>query len=117
MDFEFVRQHCLKRAGVTETFPFGEETPVYKVMSKIFLIANLDYPVSINLKCDPELAVELRERYDSVTPGYHMNKMHWNTVVLDNSIPDGLVVEWIDHSYEIVVTKLKKSEKEELKNI
>jgi len=80
------------------------------------MIVNLIPPVSINLKCDPERAVELRERYDCVKPGYHMNKMHWNTIDLDNSIPDKLIYNWIDHSYELIVNKLKKSDREKITN-
>jgi predicted DNA-binding protein (MmcQ/YjbR family) len=114
MNLELIRNYCLKKRGVAESTPFDEESPVYKVMSKIFLIANLTPPVSINLKCDPEKAVELRERYDAVTPGYHMNKTHWNTVIIDNSVPDKLIYKWIDHSYELVVIGLKKSERQQL---
>lgn len=117
MNLETIREYCLKKKGVTESLPFGEDSPVYKVMGKIFLIASINPPVSINIKCDPEIAVELREKYDSVTPGYHMNKLHWNTVVLDNSIPGKLILNWIDDSYNLVLNGLKKSDKEELKNI
>jgi len=113
---EQIRSYCLKKKGVTEELPFDEDSPVYKVMGKIFLIASLTPPISINLKCDPEKAVELRERYDAVTPGYHMNKLHWNTIQLDGSIPEKLIMEWINHSYELVVSGLKKTEKEKLKN-
>ncbi len=114
MDLEQVREYCLKKPGVTETLPFDEDTPVYKVMGKIFLISNLNPPFSINLKCDPEKAVEIREKYDSVAPGYHMNKTHWNTVLLDNLIPDKYIFEWIDDSYNLIVSGLKKSDKEKL---
>ena len=111
MDIEAVREYCLKKKGVSETLPFGEDTPVYKVGGKIFLIANMDTPVSINLKCDPEKAVELREEYDAVLPGYHMNKQHWNTVIFDGSIKDNLIFAWIDHSYNLVADSLPKKEK------
>ncbi len=114
MDLETIREYCLKKNGVTESLPFNEDSPVYKVMSKIFLIANLIPPTSINLKCDPEKAVELRERYPAVTPGYHMNKLHWNTVMLDNSVPDKLILNWIDDSYNLVANGLSKKEKEQL---
>lgn len=114
MDLETVREYCLKKKGVTESLPFGEDTPVYKVMSKIFLIANINPPVSINIKCDPEKAVELREHYSAVTPGYHMNKMHWNTILLENNIPNKYILEWIDDSYNLIVDGLKKLEKEKL---
>lgn len=111
MDLEAVRKYCLKKKGVSETFPFGEDTPVYKVAGKMFILATMTYPVSINIKCDPEKAVELREEYDAVTPGYHMSKLHWNTVSLDNSIPDKLIFSWIDDSYNLVVERLPKKDK------
>lgn len=111
MHLEIIRVYCLKKKGVTESTPFGEDSPVYKVLSKIFLIANLNPPISINLKCDPEKAVELRERYDFVLPGYHMNKKHWNTILLDNAVSPKLIYEWIDHSYNLVVGGLTKKEK------
>ncbi|MEJ2615697.1 MAG: MmcQ/YjbR family DNA-binding protein [Ignavibacteriaceae bacterium] len=114
MDLETIRNHCLKKNGVTEELPFNENTPVYKVMGKMFLLASLSYPVSINLKCDPEKAVDLRERYSSVTPGYHMNKTHWNTVVLDGSVPNKEILKWIDDSYELVVGSLKKNDKDKM---
>jgi predicted DNA-binding protein (MmcQ/YjbR family) len=90
---------------VTESFPFGDDTLVFKVNGKIFALANLDGDLTVNLKCDPSLAIKLRERYVSVIPGYHMNKKHWNTVILDGSIPDKEVFAWIDHSYNQVLKK------------
>ncbi len=108
MDTEKVRNYCLQKAGVTEGTPFGEDVLVYKVMGKIFCLLSLDTPFSVNLKCDPELAVEMREKYESVQPGYHMNKTHWNTVTFDGSVPDKIIQEWIDHSYLIVVSGLSK---------
>jgi len=111
MDLESVRIYCLKKKGVSESLPFGGDTPVYKVAGKMFLLAMMTHPVSINVKCDPEKAVELREEYDAVTPGYHMNKLHWNTVLLESSIPDKLIFEWIDHSYNLVVEGLPKKDK------
>lgn len=115
MDLEDVRTFCLKKKGVVETFPFGENTPVYKVAGKMFLLAMMTHPVSINIKCEPEKAVELREQYDAVTPGYHMNKLHWNTVMLENSIPDKLIYSWIDDSYNLVVESLPKKDKTALR--
>ena len=112
MDLEKIRGYCLKKKGVNETLPFNEDTPVYKVMGKMFLLSNLTPPVSINIKCDPELAVELREKYEAVSPGFHMNKLHWNTVLLDGSIPDKYIYEWIDLSYNLIVEGLPKKEKE-----
>ncbi|MHB8578423.1 MAG: MmcQ/YjbR family DNA-binding protein [Ignavibacteriaceae bacterium] len=111
MDLETVREYCLNKKGVTESLPFDGDTPVYKVMDKIFLIANINPPVSINIKCDPEKAVELREHYSAVTPGYHMNKMHWNTILLESTIPNKLILGWIDDSYNLVADTLKKTEK------
>ena len=114
MDLETIRNHCLKKKGVAEELPFNEETPVYKVMGKMFLLASLSYPVSINIKCDPEKAIELRERYPSVTPGYHMNKTHWNSVVLDGSVPNKEILNWIDDSYNLVVKGLRTKDKAKL---
>jgi predicted DNA-binding protein (MmcQ/YjbR family) len=111
MDLESVRNYCLKKKGVSENLPFGDDTPVYKVAEKIFLIANMTAPISINLKCDPEKAVELREKFDAVTAGYHMNKLHWNTVLLENSIPDKLILSWIDDSYNLVIQAFPKKAK------
>lgn len=116
MDVERFRQYCLAKPGVTEEFPFDEQTLVYKVMGKMFALADLDLFVSINLKCDPELAVELRERYPAVQEGYHMNKRHWNTVLVDGSLPDRLLFDWIDHSYGLVVEGLPKRLREALAN-
>ena len=104
MNIEILHEYCLSKKDVTESFPFGDDTLVFKRSGKIFLLANLDGDLSVNIKCDPALAIELRERYSSVVPGYHMKKKHWNTVMLDGSIPDSEVFEWIDHSYDIVKT-------------
>ena len=118
MNIELIREYCLGKKGVSEDFPFDEETLVLKVMGKIFLLASLEkIPLQINIKCSPEEAVELRERYEAVIPGYHMNKKHWNTVIIDNSIQSKNIISWIDNSYSLVVSGLKKSEKEELKNL
>jgi predicted DNA-binding protein (MmcQ/YjbR family) len=108
MDVESLRNYCLSLFETSESFPFGEETLVFKVYDKIFALVNLDSDLSINLKCDPEMALELRERYPCVVPGYHMNKTHWNTVYIDGSVPDKLLKEWIDHSYWQIVAKLPK---------
>jgi len=111
MNIEQIRKHCLKKKGVTEDFPFGEETLVFKVTGKIFLLASLEtIPLQINLKCEPEKAVELRETYDSVQPGYHMNKKHWNTIIIDGAISPYQLFEWIDDSYSLVIAGLKKSQ-------
>ena len=98
----------------TEGFPFDETTLVFKVAGKMFALTDLEGDFSVNLKCDPELAVELRERYTCVLPGYHMNKKYWNTVLIDGSVPDKLLREWIDHSYEKVVEGLPKKLREKI---
>jgi predicted DNA-binding protein (MmcQ/YjbR family) len=109
-----LREYCLaKGKDVTEGFPFGEDHLVFKVRQKMFLLLSLDdHPQSMNVKCDPERAIELRERYAAVRPGYHMNKKHWNTVVFDGSIPPKELREMIDHSYDLVRGGVKpKAEK------
>lgn len=118
MNIESYREYCIAKPGVTEGFPFGEQTLVFKVMGKMFALADVDEFMSINLKCDPEMAVELRERYeDTVLPGYHMNKKHWNTVMVDGSFNDQELKKWIDHSYALVVSTLPKKLKEELQTL
>ncbi|MFY0686156.1 MAG: MmcQ/YjbR family DNA-binding protein [Cyclobacteriaceae bacterium] len=115
MNIEEYREFCIQKPGVTEEFPFDEQTLVFKVMGKMFALANVDLFVSMNLKCDPERAEKLRESYDGIKPGYHMSKKHWNTVMADESVPDQLIYELIDHSYELVVGGLTKKLKEELR--
>ena len=116
MNIETLRAYCLAKPAVEETLPFGPDTLVFKVAGKVFLLTGLDSdPLSFNVKCDPDLAVELRERYDAVKPGYHMNKKHWNTVTVDGSVSGKLIREWIDHSYELVVDSLPAKVKAELK--
>jgi predicted DNA-binding protein (MmcQ/YjbR family) len=105
MNIETLREYCISKKGADESFPFGEDTLVFKVNGKIFALVNLDGNLSINLKCDPDFAIELRERYASVSSGYHMNKKHWNTVLLDGSVPDKEAFSWIDHSYELITGK------------
>lgn len=112
MDIEEIREYALVKEQVTESLPFDEETPVFKVCNKMFMLLNLTPPFSINLKCDPERAVELREEYEDIIPGYHMNKMHWNTVMLDGNISGSLLKELIDHSYALVVSSLPKKLRE-----
>ncbi|MEM9671240.1 MAG: MmcQ/YjbR family DNA-binding protein [Cyclobacteriaceae bacterium] len=114
MDIEAYRQYCLTKPGVTESFPFDEEVLVFKVMNKMFALTDVTLFTSINLKCDPERAVELREQYPAVEPGYHMNKKHWNTILMDGTIGDKLIMEWIDHSYDLIVASLPKKLREEL---
>jgi predicted DNA-binding protein (MmcQ/YjbR family) len=108
MNIEELRSYCLAKKGVTESFPFGEQTLVFKVGEKIFLLTGLDsHPVSFNVKCDPEEASDLREQYsNSIFPGYHMSKKHWNTVVLNEEITLDLAKKMINHSYELVFNSL-----------
>jgi predicted DNA-binding protein (MmcQ/YjbR family) len=105
MNIEILREYCISKKGSEETFPFGEDTLVFKKDGKIFALANLDGDPTVNLKCDPAYALELRERYPCVIPGYHMNKKHWNTIILDGSVPDKEIKGWIDHSLELVSKK------------
>ena len=108
MDIETLRDYCLSKPGVTESFPFGEDTLVFKADGKIFLLTSLSDGGKFNVKCDPERAIELRERYTEVQPGYHMNKKHWNTVDMNGQLTSGQLVEMIDHSYQLVAKKTNK---------
>lgn len=105
MTIDSIREYCLSKKGtVKEDMPFGDDVLVFRVDSKIFLLMRLmERPLTINLKCDPERAIELRERYTSVIPGYHMNKKYWNTVILDGKVPNNEVLAMIDHSYDEVL--------------
>ena len=115
MDIETIREYCLAKKEVEEGFPFGETTLVFKVRGKIFLLTGLDNPVlQFNVKCDPEQAIEWREQFDAVQPGYHMNKKMWNTVVVDGSIPGKIIRQMIDDSYRLVVESLPKKSREGL---
>lgn len=118
MDIESFRSYCLQKPGVEEGFPFDNKTLVFKVMGKMFALCALENdPVSVNLKCDPDLAEQLRDTYDQISPGYHMDKKHWNTLVLTHEIPLYLYKEWIDLSYRLVVAKLPKKLQAELISI
>ena len=117
MNVEEFREYCLKKKGVTEEFPFDQVTLVFKVMGKMFALAGITNFQSINLKCDPEKAVVLRENYDYVRPGFHMNKKHWNTVDMDWRVENELITFWIDHSYDLVAASLTKKLKEELASL
>lgn len=114
MNIEILRDYCLAKPGVTEGFPFDETTLVFKVLGKMFALTDVEDDFSVNLKCDPEKAIRLREEYPSIRPGYHMNKKHWNTIDIDGSVPDNLVFQLTDHSYELVVKKMPKSKQKEL---
>ena len=108
MDIESLRHYCLSKPDVEETLPFGPDTLVFKVSGKIFLLTGLDSEaLSFNVKCDPDKAIELREEFPCVLPGYHMNKKHWNTIMVDGSVTTKQLKEWIDHSYNLVAKKKK----------
>jgi predicted DNA-binding protein (MmcQ/YjbR family) len=110
MDLTEFREYCLSKPRATEGTPFGPDVLVFKVRDKMFALAALDeVPPNVNLKCDPELALDLRDRYEQVTPGYHMNKRHWNTVEIEGAIPDVELRKMIDHSYDLVIKKLPNS--------
>ena len=113
MDLEEFRAYCLTKPRVTEGTPFGEDVLVFKVGGKMFALASLDQvPPEVNLKCDPELVLDLRDRYEEVRPGYHMNKKHWNTVVLSGRIPAAELRRMIDHSYALIVASLPKKRRQ-----
>ncbi len=107
MNIEDLRNYCLSKPMATESFPFDENTLVFKVNEKMFALTDLVDALAVTLKCNPEKVVELREHYDAVKPGYHMNKKYWNTVVIDGSISDDDIKRWIDDSYELVRTSRK----------
>lgn len=112
MNIEELRDYCLHKPGATEEFPFDNQTLVFKVGGKIFLLIGLEKGNRFNAKCDPERAVELREQYDAIIPGYHMNKKHWNTIYMDGMLKRSLLQELIDHSYELILNSLPKVRRE-----
>lgn len=114
MDVETLREYCLQKKGVSESFPFDENTLVFKVGGKMFLLISLQSAFRFNAKCDPERAVALREEYDEITPGYHMSKVHWNTINMNGRLTINQLHELIDHSYELVYQKLPKRIRDEL---
>ncbi|GIZ07283.1 MmcQ/YjbR family DNA-binding protein [Flavobacterium sp. UMI-01] len=123
MNLETYYEYCLSKKGVTEHFPFDEDTLVFKVGEKMFALSSLKQwemgNPSVNLKCNPERALELRAEYDAVQPGYHMSKIHWNTIAINQDVDDSLIKELIDHSYDLVfksLTKKKQIEITEIKN-
>ena len=116
MFLEELRTYCLAKPGVTEHFPFDNRTLVFKVMNKMFALCDVEDFASVNLKCDPERAIDLRERYDAVKPGYHMNKQHWNTVSINSDVPDNMLFELTDHSYDLIVASLPKKVRNELES-
>ncbi len=105
MNIEQLREHCIAKPNVTESLPFDNDTLVFKVNKKIFVMVNLSGETQLTVKCNPELAIELREKYQAVQPGYHMNKRHWNTINIDGSLPDKLILEWVDHSYKLITSR------------
>ena len=118
MNIEIYRTYCLEKPGTSEGMPFDDKVLVFKVMGKMFALTDIDAFESINLKCDPERAVILREEYDgAIVPGYHMSKKHWNTIVTDGRVSDALIFELIDHSYELVVKSLTKKMRDELQGM
>ena len=116
MNIEELRAYCLSLKGVTEDFPFDENTLVFKVVGKMFCLTDLEGDFTINVKNEPEKNIELREEYQAIKPGYHMNKVHWNSIEINGSIPDDVIKNLIDESYDLVVMKLTKQEQFKLKN-
>lgn len=115
MNIEEIRDHCLAKPGVTEDMPFGEDTLVFRVGGKIFLLTSLSQGDRFNVKCDPEHAIELREQHTEVQPGYHMNKKHWNTVHTDGNLSRRQICDMIDRSYNLVLKSLPKNIRGEIK--
>jgi len=115
MKSEIFKNYCLSKKGAIEDFPFGADTLVIKIATKMFaLFSKRENKICISLKCDPFLAEDLRQRFSSITPGYHLNKKHWNSVVIDSSVPEDEIYWMIDHSYELVLKSLTKSERESI---
>ncbi len=114
MNIETLREYCLQKPGTQEAMPFGDDTVVFKVGGKLFLLIGLKEANRFNVKCDPDLAVELREQFAEVQPGFHMNKTHWNTVFIDGNLADKQLMEMIDHSYQLIVKSLPKAIRENL---
>lgn len=114
INVESYREYCLAKPGTSEGFPFDGSTLVFKVMGKMYALADIDAFEFINLKCNPERAAELRDQHPAIRPGYHMNKQHWNSVYVDGTLSDELIFELVDHSYELIAAGLPKKLKEEL---
>ncbi|MFY8020876.1 MAG: MmcQ/YjbR family DNA-binding protein [Bacteroidia bacterium] len=117
MHVELFREYCLSKKGAEETFPFDESTLVFKVGNKMFALIGLENPNRCNLKCEPEKAIELRQNYKAIVPGWHMSKTHWNTIHFNEDASDKLIIELIDHSYDLVVNGLSKKLKSEILNL
>lgn len=117
MNIETLRQYCLDKPAVSESFPFDRDTLVFKVGQKVFALMNLESdPLKINLKCDPDKAIALRAQYWQITPGYHMNKKHWNTISIEGHLAPGLIQDLIDHSYESVLQSMSLKERNTIRN-
>lgn len=114
MNIEQFRNHCISKKGVTEEFPFDENTLVFKVLGKMFALTDVNDFTSVNLKADPEDCIALREKYPAILPGYHMSKKHWNTVLIDGTIPDKFIYKMIDDSYLLVSKGLPKADQKRL---
>lgn len=117
MNVETFRDYCLNKPWVSEGLPFDENTLVFKVLGKIFALINLESFTFINLKCDPEKAITLRESNPGIQPGWHMNKQHWNSVYTDGEVSDPLILELVDHSYDLILNSFSKKKQEELKKV
>ena len=117
MNIEQYRDYCIAKKGVTESFPFDKSTLVFKVMNKMFALTGVEFFEFINLKCDPEKAIEIREEYTGVTGAYHMSKVHWNSVSTKGEISDKLIFQWIDDSYNLIVSSLTKKLQTEFKEL
>jgi predicted DNA-binding protein (MmcQ/YjbR family) len=114
MNVESFREYCLEKAHVNESFPFDENTLVFKLNGKMFALIGLEDGCRCNLKCDPQRSIELREEYEGVIPGYHMSKKHWNTVYFDRDVPEVLIEELIDHSYDLILKSFSKKNQQDL---
>ena len=117
MNIEEFRDYCITKKGVTESFPFDESTLVFKVMGKMFALTGVDNFDFINLKCDPELTIELREKFNAIKPGYHMSKKHWNSVYVNQDVSDKLIYQFVDDSYNLIVKSLPKKIQAELNSL
>lgn len=121
MDIEQLRSYCISKKGVTEYFPFDVDTLVFKVMDKMFALIPLSKWEKeekwVNLKCNPEKSIELREAFEAIKPGYHMSKKHWNTITVNKDVSDKMIFELVDHSYNLVAAGLTKKAKTELANL
>jgi len=118
LTLDVIKAYCLAKPGSSAGYPFGEGTLVFKVLDRMFALCSEDeQPLRINLKCDPDDALALRAQYSAIVPGYHMNKRHWNSLIMDGSLPENLVFELIDHSYQLVVTKMSQTKQRKLRAI